>query len=302
MFNNSLNYLCTKCNKSFKHRSRYEDHLNKKIPCDKVKEELKCELCNISFSRPNHKIIHENTSKHIKNLNIYNNKRNTININFNNMVDKLKKKLNISCLNQFLNTDVASIDYTKLMNILTNSDIIYQIKTLNEEYDEMDHTTDDYYVKIFISCLIDIFKELNFDLNNPQNHNCKILAFFNTTDNKTYDNKYLILDKDFENLFYWNELNYIDFINALLKLMNLVKEHFNIHNLNYIMNYLNKYLKDSNLLKNKIKKEVEMKVKMLSNLYKSPTNNFNFDNEIQKYIDSETKLITGEQPRVKFLD
>jgi transposase-like protein len=83
---------CYKCNKYFISPSKLKDHLNRKISCDKSKEELKCNLCNVIFLRKQHQEIHNNTKKHLdkidnlnkgKNLNKINeiNKLNTNNLN-----------------------------------------------------------------------------------------------------------------------------------------------------------------------------------------------------------------------------
>jgi hypothetical protein len=62
-------YKCLKCNKGFKFESKLKEHENRKNPCDN-KEELKCNYCNITFTCPYNKIIHEKTKKHIDNINI----------------------------------------------------------------------------------------------------------------------------------------------------------------------------------------------------------------------------------------
>jgi transposase-like protein len=42
-------YKCNKCNKEFKYESKLNEHSKRKIPCNAVKKEYKCELCNVNF-------------------------------------------------------------------------------------------------------------------------------------------------------------------------------------------------------------------------------------------------------------
>jgi len=84
--------------------------------------------------------------------------------------------------------------------------------------------------------------------------------------------------------------------------MNLVKDYFNIDNLNYVIDYLNEHFKNNQVLINNIKNEVETKLKELSKIYTSKKNNIKFKTEIQDYIKKETLLETGEQPWIKFLE
>ena len=66
-------HQCNNCNKIFNAPSKLERHKNNKTPCNKLKEELKCHICNITFIRPTHKQIHEKTKKHIEATNKINN-------------------------------------------------------------------------------------------------------------------------------------------------------------------------------------------------------------------------------------
>jgi DNA-directed RNA polymerase subunit RPC12/RpoP len=137
-----VDYKCLKCKKSFNSPSKLERHKNIKNPCDKIKEQLKCDICNVKFARPAEQARHEKTDKHINNYNKiynqdecidtvkndddlaeYNNKIQTLdNIikNLNNMVNELNNK------NQNLNNMVNE------MNIV-NQSLNNEIKHLNIE-------------------------------------------------------------------------------------------------------------------------------------------------------------------------
>jgi len=293
-----MNYPCPKCKKEFKYQSLLKDHLNRKKPCNKLKEELKCNLCNVIFLRPKHQEIHDKTQKHLNKVLEYSNEKNRT--SYADALENIRKLMNVTQMNQFLNTDVTSIDVNKLTNIISDSRTVNAIKFLKEDYHNINHLDDDYPCIDFILCLIKILKELNFSTKNPQNHNCKILAFYDALNNEDSCNKYLILDKDLQNLFYWNEISYEEFLNLLLKLMNLVNNHFNIVNLNYIIIYLNKYFKNNIILYQKIKKDIMFEMNSITNICKSKKNNFNFKEELANFISINTKLPNGDQPNVKF--
>ncbi len=293
---NKLIYSCPKCNKQFKYKSKLNEHLNIKTPCNKQKEDLKCDLCNITFDRQYHKNKHEKTQKHILKYNINNS---TINNSFNKTIFNIKNIININGLNKFVETDITSIDFHKINNILSSFNINNEINNLKEEINDLSYDDNVYFSKIFIVCLINIFKEINFNKENPQNDNCRILAFLNTTNN-LITMQYLILDKDLENLFYWNKITYEEFLNSLLKLLTLVSEQLNNDNLTYIMNYLNNYFKNDNNLYNEIEEEVKKNIGSIIKLYKSAQNNINYEKEIDIFIKNNTKLPNGKETYVNF--
>ncbi len=90
-------YKCNKCSKKFKYNSEFIRHQNKKNPC--IKENLRCNICNIKFSRRGHMDEHNKTKKHLTLLDEYNKKNNieVINledqqINIEDMYKELKNK------------------------------------------------------------------------------------------------------------------------------------------------------------------------------------------------------------------
>ena len=79
-------FICTKCTKEFKYESELNRHNDRKTECNKIKDNLKCDICNTSFVRPSHKIAHDKTKKHINNYNKCNIQKNNfivINILYN---------------------------------------------------------------------------------------------------------------------------------------------------------------------------------------------------------------------------
>ncbi len=294
-------YKCNLCGKLFVYISKLNEHLNKKTPCNKETKELNCDLCNVSFISIFHKKRHEKTSKHTKKEN----KKS----NINNIINDIAIDININEMNIFSNTDIATINLDNLTKILTNGILQRQINILKNKYNNMDHNIESVqYNYIFLMHLIEIFKELNFNKNSPQNNNCKALVFYNTS-NKIFTIKYLVLNKDLNNIFYWNELTYNNFVNKnkpnylieLLNIITLVKDRFNLENLNYMVDYLNEYFINNEFLQNEIKEDIEEELRTLSKLYNSSLNNFNFKNEAKDYIKKETILPNGEQPQINFL-
>ncbi len=110
----NMTYLCIRCNKTFKYKSKLDEHLNRKILCNTLKKEYKCEICNVNFVRPSHKEIHENTKKHIANINLNkeskNELENTININnqLENQLEKIKTLENELAYTSNKNTELET--------------------------------------------------------------------------------------------------------------------------------------------------------------------------------------------------
>jgi hypothetical protein len=97
-------YICLKCKKSFTSPSKLERHKNIKKPCDSVKEQLKCDVCNVKFARLSEQIRHEKTKKHIDN--------NTI------LVDDIKPIDIINYETEFKNLQIKFNNIQTELNIL----------------------------------------------------------------------------------------------------------------------------------------------------------------------------------------
>jgi hypothetical protein len=88
-------YRCDRCKKCFNRKCNYDDHINRKIPCEinletKNKNEYFCNVCNKKFDRSDtlkrhiNSQSHKNTKKIQTNNNNNNNYGDSININGNN--------------------------------------------------------------------------------------------------------------------------------------------------------------------------------------------------------------------------
>jgi len=300
-------YKCIKCNKEFKFKSILLRHENSKNSCIKEKIDLNCKICNTNFRCKTEYLRHEKTKKHIININ---NIGIDIDIDINNNIDNsihIMNTINIqntNGLNTFIDTNAKVIDFEKINNIFSDRNFrknIKDLKNLNENYDNINHKDE---CEFYIDYLIRIFKEINFNEQHKENHNCKILAFYNTTD-RLISLNYLILDKDLENLFYWNQISYNDFLTLLLNFMNIIKDYCNNDNLIVIMNYLNKHLLKNNNLYNEIKKEIEeiLKDNDIAKFCNLSYNN-NRDKaskEINIFCKKQTKLLNGDQPKINWI-
>jgi predicted RNase H-like nuclease (RuvC/YqgF family) len=119
-------YKCNLCNKKFNYESEFNRHKDKKNPCSQKKEKLECLLCKVKFIRPSEKIRHNETKKHIYNINFQNNNTDEL-INENNELINLKEinidKLtneNIELKNENKELKAKNIELTEIIKNLEN--------------------------------------------------------------------------------------------------------------------------------------------------------------------------------------
>ena len=110
-----------KCNKEFKFESDYIRHKNRKIPYNKIKEKLKCDICKVNFNWPADKERHNKTKKHINNIN---------NVNIDNNIINNENKINYeSKYNELLiEFDILKNNYNQ--SILKNNELLNENKLL----------------------------------------------------------------------------------------------------------------------------------------------------------------------------
>jgi DNA-directed RNA polymerase subunit RPC12/RpoP len=261
-------YKCNKCNKEFPSPSKLNKHKTRKNPCDKIKEELKCQYCNVSFTRPAEKLRHEKTNKHINNYNNCNVQNNVNGNNIQNIINLtlLTKPFNssdFSDLKKYLIEDVGE-DFIKLKD---NNSI-----HINEK------------IKRLFKGALKILESLHFNLNNENNHNCKILLMFPGFKNPMYE--YLILEIEPEtNKITWNSLTFEQFLKELLEHFSRMNEIVNNENFDRYIYYLQSNLLINDEIRNDIKEYLEIE---LSNLY------INF-NAKQKKITRPIKVTIEEK-------
>lgn len=275
-----MSFKCEKCNKEFKNKYILNNHLTKKNPCNKIKEKLKCTICNIEFNRKFHKEKHEQTSKHIKNV--------TINGN-NNIVDSFNNIVNLTLsTNPFKHTNLDCIDYEMLENIYN------KFKNSLEKDDK-------YKFMVNFRSIIYLLEKIHFDLRNKANQNLRILLLFPNLEKKIIE--YLILEINTETkVVTWQRLEYVEFLDKLIELLEKLNERHEVENFTQYIDHMKLILYNPNN-----KQNIEH---MLTNMYKS----YNYNQEKDKrtsstilneniklyrnYRDNELMLSNGYIPNI----
>ena len=224
-------YNCNLCNKSFKFRSKLNEHINRKIPCNKEKTSTECKICNVEFPCSAKLERHNKSKKHINNYNIQ--IANTIN-NINNY------NINLTIIRGFSETNINVISDSEFQKLLAyNNKLDYYINLFNSDPDDI------YYDSIFIEhvfkLFINIFEKLNFNLAFTENHNCNIFSFSKSSTNFI---EYQLLEIDNANKNYFKKcIDYKLFIEEFLNLMKKINYKFNNNTFNFILNYTFKFKK-----------------------------------------------------------
>jgi hypothetical protein len=265
-------YKCLKCNKEFNFESDYNRHKNRKTNCIKNKN-FNCNICNSNFIYESEYLRHEKTKKHIINMNNYtingDNAHIGDNINIQNIINlTLQTK-------SFTDTDLS---YLRKWIIEDIGNDLY-IKTMNKEY----ITIQDKVKSLFRGAL-EILEQLHFNLNNEDNHNCKILLMFPGFKKPIYE--YLILEIETKtNKISWKSLSYDDFIKELFNHLTRMNETIQNENFEKYIYYLKKYLIHDDEISLELKPFIENN---LSDLY------INF-NDKQKKEKREIKVNLEEK-------
>jgi hypothetical protein len=264
-------FKCNKCNKKFKYESKLKEHKNRKIPCNKKKEEIKCEVCDMIFDRPNHKIKHEQTIKHK-----YNIQNLTINGNNNHVGDKINNIINLTLnVKSFKNTDFTYL-YKSLIKDAGDEEYI---KIINKKYICIQEK-----IKELFNSAIKILEQLHFNLHMSDNHNCKILLVFPGINKKVYE--YLILEIDTDtNDMKWKSLKYEEFLVEIINHFTKMNDIVQNKNFTDYINCLNTYLLHDEEIKIELKPYIE---EQLGKLY------INFNNE-QKKPEREIKPMINDK-------
>ena len=298
-------HKCLKCNKEFPTPSKLQCHKNRKIPCDKPKDELKCDVCNINFVRPAHKVIHEKTNKH---------KYKIENSTFNAESVHIGDNFNIqNIINLTLNTKTFANSNVGLVSNLS-IEIVYGIyeNIINNKYYSNYNRT----LQLFKDAVILILDTLHFNISNTENHNLKILLMFPKIDKLIYEYLILEINKDTNELV-WNSINYDQLLDEIFNLLdninakNIEKHNNQISEKNLTFNEFIEFLKQNliNDEENKIalKPEIES---LLNNLYIQFNKNQKKDdreieidiknkiNEYKNYRNGECRLSNGHSPNI----
>ena len=152
-------YKCIICNKIFKYESKLNEHKNRKVSCNKEKEELKCILCNVNFTRPAEQKRHEKTQKHINNYNEINNISNN-NLNKNELENVELRENNLNLKNEIKSLKLENLELNeKILNLKNEIESLklenLELKSTNKLHNKLEYI----YIIHPIQCInLNIYK------------------------------------------------------------------------------------------------------------------------------------------------
>jgi hypothetical protein len=285
---------CNKCNKIFKYKSELERHKQKKNPCNKIKEELKCGICNVNFTRPAEKVRHEKTKKHITNYNIHiNGNNNQSNINGDNIQNIIHLTLNT---NSFINTDMSYI----------GRGIINDIGQIYLDILEKKYISNIERVILLFDEVINILEKLHFNIGVEENHNLKILLVFPALKNSVYENLILEIEQNTKKIT-WKSVDYQTLINNILDHLLILNVRIKNENFTNFVNYLKKYLIDDNKSAEELEPIINKKLSQMYINFNVKQNKperdikFSFNEKLQEYLNyrnNECTLVNGFKPDI----
>lgn len=164
-------YICSVCNKTFKLKHIYTNHINRKTPC--IKQTIKCMKCNRIFISLINLQKHLNKKKSCDNNEIYKcefcNKQYITKRNYTN---HLKIHVNNTQINNINNTNV------NITNNVNSNNIINNYITINKfGKEDLSYLTKDKICNILdlgFQAMPELIRETHFNKNHPQNHNVYI--------------------------------------------------------------------------------------------------------------------------------
>ena len=269
-------YKCFKCNKEFNYESDFIRHKNRKTDCNK-NNSYDCNICNKNFKYESKLHEHEKTKKHKMNLQVHiNGNQNNVNTHIGDNINNIQNIINLTLQTKsFTDTDMG---YLRKWIIDDVGNDLY-IKTMDKEYLNIQDK-----IKSLFRGSLEILEHLHFNLNNEDNHNCKILLMFPGFKKPIYE--YLILEIETKtNKIAWKSLSYDDFIKELFNHLTRMNENIKNENFEKYIYYLKKYLIYDNNISYELKPYIENK---LSDLY------INF-NQKQKKENREIKINLEEK-------
>ena len=285
-----VDYKCLKCKKSFNSPSKLDRHKNIKNPCDKIKEQLKCDICNVQFARPAEQARHEKTKKHITNYNIQNS---NVQIGDNNIQNIIHLTLNT---NSFINTDMSYIG----RGIIGDIGNIY-LDILEKKY----FSNNDRCILLFDEVL-HILEKLHFNIGVEENHNLKILLVFPALKNSVYENLILEIDNTTKQIS-WRSVNYETLINNILDHLFILNTRVKNENFINFVNFLKKYLIDDTSSSEELEPIINKKLSQMYINFNIKQNKperdvkFSFNEKLQEYINyrsNEATLVNGFCPNI----
>jgi len=298
-------FFCSKCHKEFQYKSKLDRHEKSKKSCGENKESdvnnKKCNLCKIEFKHLSNKLQHDKSKRHIK---LYNNEIHTNSHNITNSYNTTNNYINNLTLsiNTFEDTKFNFMRRMLIKDIIENQFVEYlKQSTTNTDKGKL--------ILRFMDGIIEIFEHLNFNIAYDENHNCKILLLFPSTNKKHFE--YLILEKNpINNDLEWEQVNYDGMLSELLKLMYKVLIIIKDERLKNTLDYLTENLLNDEDIQLKIKVDLENKLEIMYNKFrkrsnkedradipKNSTMNERMD-EYKNYRADESRMTNGHNPKI----
>jgi hypothetical protein len=195
-----VEYTCDKCSKTFRCKSHYVDHQNRKNPCF-VNDEEKgnyffCEYCDRKYNRK------DNLTTHLKKCKIKLQKEETTNeLEFlKEKIKLLEEKINNTKSTNIANTNLKDNNGHIYNNSkIKNNNNINIIQILPFLTDDMSHLTEKDKKKILQKCyesIPELIRQVNFNPNAPQNHNVYISNLKSGHGHVRTDKKWVMMKLD----------------------------------------------------------------------------------------------------------
>ena len=227
-------FICTKCNKTFKHKSLLERHKNNKKVCDILVESYDCNICESQFKHKSLLERHEKYKKHITNYNVHIENLNG-NINITNNIYTFPEGTK-----PFSETNLHAIGLTDIDKLMIEDNKLMKILNNFKEDDENIYGSNEIFVIIF-KYFIKLFAKLHFNLAYTENNNCAIFSF-NKTHNDLIEYYVLEIDNNF-NQYSSKKIQYIIFIEKFINLLKRINYEFESKDFNILLQYIIRYEK-----------------------------------------------------------
>ena len=171
-----MSFICNLCNKDFLYKCKLVRHQNNKRACNVQlckKIVYECDVCGYRCTFKSLLDRHQNSNKCRINHITYNNTINNID-NSVNYINNINNNINLTLqINGFSETSLESLFDSKFNCYIGDDNVKQSVLKLNND----DTFNKNLILRQTFKTVIEIFKDLNFNLAYSRNHNCKIFLF-----------------------------------------------------------------------------------------------------------------------------